>query len=153
VVLALSEGRFKPVPVTVGGEWNGLTEILDGVEADDPVVLSGQFLIDSEASLNAGFARMESAPAQDHEGHDAPEVIAETEGTINAVDAAKRSINVSHGPIPAIGWPPMTMDFGLAEGIDAAHLSAGMMITLGLGRDTAGAYIAARVTPKTEATQ
>jgi Cu(I)/Ag(I) efflux system membrane fusion protein len=153
VVLALGEGRFKPATVTVGAEWNGLTEILEGVEDGAAVALSGQFLIDSEASLTAGFARMD-APAEAHDGHamPAPEVVAETEATINGVDAAKRTINVSHGPIPAIGWPPMTMDFGLAKGIDVSALEPGE-VTLGIGRDAAGTFIAVAVTPSGEATQ
>lgn len=151
LVLALGDGRFKPAAVTVGAEWNGLTEILDGVEEGAAVALSGQFLIDSEASLTAGFARMD-APAEEGEETVLPEVVAETEATINAVDTAARIINVSHGPIPAIGWPPMTMDFGLAEGIDAGALAAGP-VTLGIGRDAAGTFIAVAVTPKAEATQ
>ncbi len=159
IVLAQGDGRFKPVPVTVGAEWNGLTEILEGVEAGAPIVLSGQFLIDSEASLNAGFARMEAPAAeqehegQEHEGHGGPEVVAETEATINAVDAGTRTLNVTHGPIPVLGWPAMTMDFALAEGVNVDALAGGMTVLLGIGRDAAGTYIAARVTPKAEVTQ
>ncbi len=67
VVLALGDGRFRPVDVVTGMAAGGMVEILSGIEAGDEVVVSGQFLIDSEASLQASFLRMEdTAPADGH---------------------------------------------------------------------------------------
>ena len=54
----MGEGRFRPVIVTTGGERNGQTEILSGLEAGQQVVASGQFLIDSEANLRGVLARL-----------------------------------------------------------------------------------------------
>lgn len=62
VVLAIGEGRFRPVDVTPGAEFDDSIEILKGIKAGDVVVTSGQFLIDSEANVRASFSRME-APA------------------------------------------------------------------------------------------
>jgi Cu(I)/Ag(I) efflux system membrane fusion protein len=58
VVKALGEGRFQPVDVVVGASHAGRVEILSGLEEGDEVVVSGQFLIDSESSLKASFLRM-----------------------------------------------------------------------------------------------
>lgn len=58
VVLALGEGRFKPVAVRTGIETDTEVEILEGLEEGDKVVVSAQFLIDSESSLQAGFRRL-----------------------------------------------------------------------------------------------
>ncbi|GEO81452.1 hemolysin D [Pararhodospirillum oryzae] len=152
VVLDLGEGRFRSRPVTVGERWNGLTEIRDGLAQGDRIVLSGQFLIDSEASLLAGLARMEDpapeARHQDHPDHGAlSEVIAETKATLNAIDLEKGVINVSHEPIPVLGWPAMTMDFSLSDGVDRATLpKAGSAITLGIGKAADGGFVAVRVT-------
>ena len=63
VVLALGGGRFQPVDVVSGMRSGGMVEILDGLEAVDEVVVSGQFLIDSESSLQASFLRMDESPA------------------------------------------------------------------------------------------
>jgi Cu(I)/Ag(I) efflux system membrane fusion protein len=63
VVVALGDGRFAPVDVEIGMEANGQTEIRKGLEAGQQVVVSGQFLIDSEASLKGVTARMGAAPA------------------------------------------------------------------------------------------
>ena len=60
VVLAIGEGRFRPVDVTPGTEFDDSIEILKGIKAGDVVVTSGQFLIDSEANVRASFSRMES---------------------------------------------------------------------------------------------
>jgi Cu(I)/Ag(I) efflux system membrane fusion protein len=51
VMLAEEGGRFRPVDVEIGSESGGRTEIRRGLSAGQRVVLSGQFLIDSEASL------------------------------------------------------------------------------------------------------
>jgi Cu(I)/Ag(I) efflux system membrane fusion protein len=59
VIKALGEGRFQPVDVVIGAARAGRVEILDGLAEGDEVVVSGQFLIDSESSLQASFLRME----------------------------------------------------------------------------------------------
>ena len=58
VMLALGEGKFQPVDVETGAEGNGQTEIRKGLEAGQKVVVSGQFLVDSEASLKGVETRM-----------------------------------------------------------------------------------------------
>jgi len=63
VIVAQEEGRFAPVDVETGGESNGQTEIRKGLHAGDRVVVSGQFLIDSEANLKAAISRMGDMPA------------------------------------------------------------------------------------------
>jgi len=61
VVRTEGEGRFRPVDVEVGLEHDGQTEILSGLEAGEEVVVSGQFLIDSEASLKATGTRLDAS--------------------------------------------------------------------------------------------
>jgi hypothetical protein len=63
VVLALGEGRFQPVEVVAGRELGEFIEIRQGLQEGDRVVISGQFLIDSEASLRASFTRLSPADA------------------------------------------------------------------------------------------
>jgi Cu(I)/Ag(I) efflux system membrane fusion protein len=71
VVKALGDGRFRPVNVVAGIHVGDEIEILSGLAEGDSVVVSGQFLIDSEASLRASFARMSGAgDASGGDGHD-----------------------------------------------------------------------------------
>jgi Cu(I)/Ag(I) efflux system membrane fusion protein len=58
VILALPEGRFRPAQVVTGLEVDGMTEIVDGLNEGERIVVSGQFLIDSEASVDASLLRM-----------------------------------------------------------------------------------------------
>jgi Cu(I)/Ag(I) efflux system membrane fusion protein len=59
VVISLGEGRFVSRSVTAGMESGDWVEIIRGIEPGDKVVTSGQFLIDSEASLKASMTRMQ----------------------------------------------------------------------------------------------
>jgi Cu(I)/Ag(I) efflux system membrane fusion protein len=63
VVLALGEGRFTSRKVQAGMESGDWVEIIKGIEPGDRVVTSGQFLIDSEASLKASMQRMQPGAA------------------------------------------------------------------------------------------
>jgi Cu(I)/Ag(I) efflux system membrane fusion protein len=58
VILAEDGGQFRPVAVSAGLEQGEQTEIRSGLKAGDRVVVSGQFLIDSEASLRGALDRL-----------------------------------------------------------------------------------------------
>lgn len=70
VVLALGDGRFQPVDVVTGMQRDGEVEILSGLEEGDEIVVSGQFLIDSESNLQASFRRMSDAGGSGTGGDD-----------------------------------------------------------------------------------
>jgi membrane fusion protein, copper/silver efflux system len=55
VIVADDATHFRPVLVRVGAEHGGRSEILEGLSVGQDVVASGQFLIDSEASLRGAF--------------------------------------------------------------------------------------------------
>lgn len=73
VLVAEGEARFRPVLVTVGAEVGDRAEVLAGLEEGQQVVASGQFLIDSEASLRGALDRLSAVAAPDaHAGHVPP---------------------------------------------------------------------------------
>jgi Cu(I)/Ag(I) efflux system membrane fusion protein len=59
VIVSLGDGRFAPREVVSGMESGDRVAILQGLNEGESVVVSGQFLIDSEASLRASLMRME----------------------------------------------------------------------------------------------
>ena len=58
VVVSLGDGRFEARTVSAGIESGDFVEILQGIDEGERVVISGQFLIDSEASMRASLTRM-----------------------------------------------------------------------------------------------
>jgi Cu(I)/Ag(I) efflux system membrane fusion protein len=58
LVIVAEDSRFVPTEVQTGGDIEGKTAILQGLSAGQKVVASGQFLIDSEASLSGVLARL-----------------------------------------------------------------------------------------------
>lgn len=63
VMVAEGNGKFRSVEVDVGAESGGQTEIKRGLQVGQRVVVSAQFLVDSEASLKGVEARLNDAPA------------------------------------------------------------------------------------------
>jgi|APTNR8051073442_1049403.scaffolds.fasta_scaffold03530_8 Cu(I)/Ag(I) efflux system membrane fusion protein len=144
LILALGDGRFRARPVRIGQAAGGRVEVLDGVEEGDQVVVSSQFLIDSESSLSAAFQQMDdiepttAEPERAHaHGHAAPEAWAAA--TVNG-PATDGRVNVTHEPIPALGWPSMTMDLPIAETVAAEGLRPGSRVRIGLAKGPDGLY-------------
>src|SRR5688572_60408 len=120
VIVALGEGKFRAAQVEVGAESGGQSEVRKGLNVGDKVVLSGQFLIDSEASLGATVGRLEGAGSEkaesaSHKGR----------GNVVAVDAAKGQVELDHEPIASLQWPRMTMGFAVEDKAQLARLKKG----------------------------
>jgi len=114
VVLALGEGRFRSVVVELGRVTDTYAEIKGGLEVGEKVVTSAQFLLDSESSKLAGFARMDHiGPAEDGTLQTAQVV-----GVINIIDAAGRVMNISREAIDKWNRPAATMDFRVDERVN-----------------------------------
>lgn len=107
VMVAQGEGKFVSANVETGAEASGQTEILKGLEVGQNVVVSGQFLIDSEASLKGTAMRMSDQSAT--KDAKTAELLHHSEGTVEAI--SKNEITLSHGPIPSLQWGSMTMGF------------------------------------------
>ncbi|KWU24599.1 efflux RND transporter periplasmic adaptor subunit [Burkholderia cenocepacia] len=112
VIAKHGDGRLQPVSVTVGNDVGGDTEVLGGLNEGDTVVASGQFLIDSEASLKSVLPRLERAAGTSAAASSATATapVYETTGKVENVTAD--DITFSHQPVPALGWGAMTMAFG-----------------------------------------
>ncbi|MEH6759318.1 MAG: efflux RND transporter periplasmic adaptor subunit [Parasphingorhabdus sp.] len=110
VMLASGKGRYRPAEVTIGREGGGQTVVLAGLSPGEKVIVSGQFLVDSEASLSGIKVR----PIEG-EQKTAPKTMSgyQTSGRIEAIKSG--AVTLSHEPVPALKWPAMTMDFKLAK--------------------------------------
>lgn len=136
VVITKQDNGFLPVEIETGQEVDGYTEILQGLRLGDTVVASGQFLIDSEASLSGVLARLAqqpstAMPAEDmHSGHDMEALPAESKmpagkGRVIDMDAPSGKVTLAHEPIPELGWPSMTMGFSVSDSAQLNQLKPG----------------------------
>jgi len=139
VIVALGDGRFRAAQVEVGFESGGQSEVRKGLQAGDKVVLSGQFLIDSEASLSATVARLEGT-AVAHKGR----------GTVSGLDAEKGRVELDHEPIASLQWPKMKMGFLVEDKSQLAALKKGDTVEFELRAkpDQDGNYVISKIGPK-----
>lgn len=117
-IVQRTDGSFEPREVQLGADLGDTIEVASGLTEGDKVVASGQFLIDSEARLKSVLGGMAAAPAP-APAASAPTAAASSpalpagvhvaEGKVESVDAD--SITLSHGPVPSLKWPAMTMGF------------------------------------------
>lgn len=153
LILSMGEGRFKSVEVISGIEANQRIEIVKGISENDTVVTSGQFLIDSEASLSASIQRLSDTEeaAEGDERTEAPSAMAK----VNTLMADHGMVNLTHDPIPSIGWPAMTMDFKLLQDASLDGLKENDSVHITLAQDSEGMWgiskIMAMTGPKIEA--
>ena len=132
VMLALAGGRYQPAEVQAGGEAGGRTEILAGLAEGEKVVASGQFLLDSEASLSGVPAR----PIGGATPPAAQSALYEAVGRIAKIDA--QGVTLDHGPVPALKWPAMTMTFRLGDPVLERGFKAGDRVRFGFDQPPEG---------------
>lgn len=140
IVIVKETNGYRPVEVTTGQESDNSTEILSGLAKGEEVVVSGQFLIDSEASLSGVLARLSN---QDNAQQDKPmdqgmsdmqmskdkpmsaEKMPQGRGKVVDVDVKSGHVTLNHEPIKDLGWPSMTMGFKVKDSKQLSNLKAG----------------------------
>jgi Cu(I)/Ag(I) efflux system protein CusF len=68
-------------------------------------------------------------------------------GTVNSVDPAQHKVNLSHDPIPEIGWPAMTMEFPVKPAVDLKALKPGTRVNFTIEKGPGGMYEIQAITP------
>ncbi|MBI4205820.1 MAG: copper-binding protein [Betaproteobacteria bacterium] len=69
------------------------------------------------------------------------------QGTVNRVDANAGKINLTHGPIPSLKWPGMTMDFAVKDKQGLAKLKAGQKVEFKVAEQSKGQYAITEIAP------
>jgi Cu(I)/Ag(I) efflux system membrane fusion protein len=149
VVIAVGEGgSFEVVDVSVGSDHGDRTAILSGLKEGQSIVLSGQFLIDSEASLRSAVGRLESntaTSAADQSGAAAGTPMHLSQGHITAL--TPQEITIAHEPVPSLDWPAMTMGFKApARGVPQ-DLKVGDPVSFSFSKAADGSFRIERIAP------
>ena len=135
VIVAEAKGRYRPVEVVLGPESGHDTVIVSGLEEGQTIVASGQFLIDSEASMQGVVARA----AGSAEAMSAPVALHEADGVIEDINA--EYVMLAHGPFKTLSMPGMTMEFPLAHAGLAKGLKAGDRVHVGVRETDEGLLV------------
>ncbi len=125
VVLALGDGRFKSIEIKMGRVDDESVEILAGLDEGEKVVVSAQFLLDSESSKSSDFKRM------DHPLEKQPETTVSSvtvKGVIESLMIGHRMLTISREAIPEWGREAATVDFIAVESVDLTGLKEGMQV-------------------------
>ncbi len=132
VVLAEGNGKFRSNRVNVGRETKGKVEITDGLKEGDAVVVSAQFMLDSESSQTADFSRMaHETPAKNSVW---------VKGDIVTLMPHHKMLTINHAPVPEWDWPGMEMSFTLAEDLAWEDYKQGQQIDFEIQKTDQGMY-------------
>jgi len=150
VLVQRSAGQFEPRPVKLGARADGYVEVLEGVQEGEFVVVTANFLIDSESNLRAALGSFGAAPASPAAR---PEIAAtgqahQARGTVRAVDLGDARINIEHEPIASLNWPAMTMDFPVRDRSLLTGLKPGQAVEFEIVQQAPGEFVLSRITPR-----
>ena len=142
VLVQLDAGRFEPREVEVGARGENYVEIVKGLKAGEMVVVAANFLIDAESNLKAAIGGMGAPPtaasapaaARATVGHRA-------EGRVDDIDLQAAMLTLTHGPVPSLKWPAMTMDFKLANPALLASIKRGQAVRFEFVERAPGEYV------------
>ena len=132
VVLALGDGQFRSARIKVGREAGDQIEVLQGLVAEDRIVTSAQFMLDSESSQSADLSRINGTEVADNR--------AWAEGQINDMMLEHRMLTINHQPVPQWNWPGMVMNFTVADSVDIQSLKQGDSIEFEMAKTDQGQY-------------
>ena len=123
-----------PLGIDLGGS-GPVTASLQPPAASAPVTHAS----DHAASSPPHGGEMQMAHAGHNDAHGT--------GTVNSVDPTQHKVNLSHNPIPEIGWPAMTMDFAVKLAVDLSAIKPGSRVNFTIQKGQGGMYEIQTITP------
>ena len=105
----------------------------------------------SAAVTLPAYAAMGNMPSMDNMGTVSGQATkAQTfmgQGKINSINPDANTVNIAMGPVKALGWPSMSMNFLLQNTAMLNGYKAGEMVNFSFAKDTAGGYVITSITP------
>jgi Cu(I)/Ag(I) efflux system periplasmic protein CusF len=121
---AAEPGDAVPLGIDLGG--------FGPVIASAPLELPAHAIHAKVQGASPRYSDMQMAHAGRNDAHGT--------GTVNSVDPAQHKVNLSHNPIPEIGWPAMTMEFPVAPSIDLKAIKPGARVNFTIEQGQGGMY-------------
>jgi Cu(I)/Ag(I) efflux system membrane fusion protein len=153
VLVSRGEGLFEPRSIKLGMRADNYSEVKEGLQAGEDVVVRANFLIDSESNLKAALATFGGQggtagtfPAAKPAATGGPQVH-EARGTVSAVDASGGTVEIAHGAIPSLQWPAMTMTFKARDKAVLRNIRPGQAVEFELAPGAPGEFVVERIVP------
>jgi Cu(I)/Ag(I) efflux system membrane fusion protein len=70
------------------------------------------------------------------------------QGVVNKIDLQHNKVNMTHGPIPSLQWPGMTMDFSVKDAAILKGIKPGQKVTFEVVNEGPRKYFVTRITPQ-----
>lgn len=153
VLVQAKEGRFEPREVKLGARSDDRVEVIDGVHDGEQVVVAANFLIDAESNLKAaigGFGHSGHGATAPSDKPAAATVGNKAEGKVEEVDAKAGTVSITHGPVPSLKWPGMTMEFKPANEAIMKQLKPGAAIDFEFVERGQGEWVITSVQPASQ---
>jgi membrane fusion protein, copper/silver efflux system len=153
VYVSEAPGRYRPVEVEIGEQADDLIVVRGGLTDGQQVVASGQFLVDSEASLQGVLARaaVSATGTASAAAAAAPAGIAEYRARGVVIEVTADSITLEHEPVRALKWPAMTMPFKLVDRSLVKGLRKGQALAFSFSKQ-GDDYVLTQAAPASAAT-
>jgi Cu(I)/Ag(I) efflux system membrane fusion protein len=142
VLVRRDQGKFEPREIKVGARGDGYVEVVAGIREGESVVVSANFLIDSESNMRSAINAFGGQG-----GRPGAPVTHKGEGKVEAVDLAQGSATLAHGPIASLKWPGMAMEFKVKDPAVLRTLRPGQSISFEFVEEPGGNYAIVRVQP------
>ena len=152
VLVQTDEGRFEPRDIELGSRGEHFVEVRKGVSEGEQVVVAANFLIDAESNLKAAVAGFgepgKAAPPGAATGVVAPSpaVGHKASGSVDSIDTKAGTLNLNHGAVPSLKWPPMTMEFKAAHAGLLNDLKPGQAVVFEFVERQPGEYVVTSIT-------
>jgi Cu/Ag efflux protein CusF len=131
--IVAADGASVPLGIDLGGSGPVATRAQP--QTPTRVALAGEG--------HAPYPQQQSDMQMAHAGHND----AHGTGTVNSVDPTHHKVNLSHQPIPEIGWPAMTMDFPVAGSVDLKSIKPGTRVNFTIEKGQDGMYEIKAISP------
>lgn len=167
VLVQVNEGQFEPREVELGDRAEDYVEVIGGVKAGEQVVVAANFLIDAESNLKAAVGGFGG-----HAGHGGAAKGAKTpapapaakpgagvaighraEGSVDSIDLKAGTLTLKHGPVPALKWPAMTMEFTVANAALLTGLKPGQNVNFEFVERQPGEFVVTSIAAVSRAVQ
>jgi len=153
VLVQLNAGLFEPRTVKLGARADGYVEVLEGIKDGEIVVVSANFLIDSESNLKAAlgtFGTSGNTPIKkgvDAGSQPGAATVHKGQGTLEDIDAKTGAVTITHGPIPSLKWPAMTMEFQVSNKALLKSVKPGQSVAIDIVQRGPGEFVITQITP------